>query len=339
MEEDERGCAAPDVDVVEAGSRDGGDGHGPTLEAALYCGPIDVGLTGATGFIGSRLLPLLLADPEVATVRSVARRALPEHPKLVHTRADLGEASARRALAGVDVLLHLAFRMWRQGGANRLGPENLVTTANALAARPARVVFASSATVYGAWPDNPLPLTEEAEPRPNREVPYAAQKLEAERLCADAAPTASLRITAVMGPHADPRVRRSAAGYRLAVPAVPGVAQALQFLHEDDAASALHAAARSAVTGVFNVATADWMSEADIARVAGGRVVRLPLGVVLPASEVLARLRLLPFGADRSIFLNGPIALDPARAVGALGWRPTRTSAEVLADVVRRPRP
>jgi nucleoside-diphosphate-sugar epimerase len=131
-------------------------------------------------------------------------------------------------------------------------------------------------------------------------------------------------------------VRRATAGYRLAVPAVPGVAQALQFLHEDDAAAALHAAARSPATGVFNVATADWMSEVDISRVAGGRVVRLPLKVVLPASEALARLRLLPFGADRSIFLNGPIALDPARAAEAFGWRPTRTSPEVLAGVIRR---
>ena len=309
---------------------------GPTLEAALYCGPIDVGLTGATGFIGSRLLPLLLADAEVAVVRSVARRPLPPHPKLVHVRADLADASAREALAGVDVLVHLAFRMWRDGGANRLGPENLVGTANVLAARPARVVFASSATVYGAWPDNPLPLTEDAEPRPNPEVPYAAQKLEAERRCADAAPTASLRISAVMGPHVDPRVRRSAAGYRLAVPAVPGVDQALQFLHEDDAAAALHAAVRSPATGVFNVATADWMTEIDIARLAGGRVLRLPLKVVLPASEALARLRLLPFGADRSIFLNGPIALDTSRAAGAFGWRPTRASPEVLASVLRR---
>ncbi|HYX44268.1 MAG TPA: NAD-dependent epimerase/dehydratase family protein, partial [Acidimicrobiales bacterium] len=247
----------------------------------------------------------------------------------------LADAAAPRAIEGVDVLIPLAFRMWREGSANRLGPENLGGTANVLTARPARVVFASSATVYGAWPDNPLPLTEDAAPRPNPEVPYAMQKLEAERRCADAAPTAALRICAVLGPHADPRVRRAAAGYRLAVPAVPGVAQALQFLDEDDAAAALHAAARSAATGVFNVATADWMTEVDISRVAGGRVLRVPLRVVLPASEALARLRLLPFGADRSVFLNGPLALDPRRAAEAFGWRPTRTSAEVLAGVVR----
>ncbi|MDQ6797692.1 MAG: NAD-dependent epimerase/dehydratase family protein [Actinomycetota bacterium] len=299
---------------------------------------MDVALTGATGAIGSRLLGLLLDDPDVATVRSVARRDLAEHPKLVHTRADLCDPQARQALLGCDVLYHLAFQLWRSGAANALGPVNVEGTRNVLAAGPGRVVLASSAAVYGAWPDNPLPLTETSTPRPNAEVPYARHKLVAERLCADAAPTAALRISAVLGPSSDHRVKRSARGYRVAVPAVRGVHQALQFLDEDDAAGALHAAGRGMATGVFNVATDDWLSESDIARLAGGRVVRMPLRAVLAASEAAVRLRLMPFGADRSIFLNGPLALDPslAGAADALGWRPSRSSADVLAEFVGR---
>jgi len=272
----------------------------------------------------------------VATVRSVARRDLAEHPKLAHTRADLCDPQARQALLGCDVLYHLAFQLWRSGGGNGLGPVNIEGTRNVLSAAPGRVVLASSAAVYGAWPDNPLPMTEASTARPNAEVTYAHDKLEAERLCADAAPTAALRISAVLGPHSDRRVKRSARGYRLAVPAIRDVGQALQFLDEDDAAGALHAAGRGTATGVFNVSTADWLSESDIARLAGGRVVRLPLKAVLAASEVAVRLRLMPFGADRAIFLNGPIALDPSAAADALGWRPTRSSADVLATFVGR---
>jgi len=272
----------------------------------------------------------------VTTVRSVARRDLASHPKLVHTRADLCGPQARQALAGCDVLYHLAFHLWRSGRGAGLGPVNIEGTRNVLAAAPGRVVLASSAAVYGAWPDNPLPLTAAFTPRPNAEVAYAHDKLEAERLCSDAAPTAALRISAVLGPHSDKRVKRSARGYRVAVPAVRGVHQALQFLDEDDAAGALHAAGRSTATGVCNVATADWLSESDIARLAGGRVVRLPLKAVLAASEVAVRLRLMPFGADRAIFLNGPLALDPSAAADALGWRPTRSSADVLASFVGR---
>jgi nucleoside-diphosphate-sugar epimerase len=266
----------------------------------------------------------------------VARRELPAHSKLAHTRADLCDPAAQAALRGVDVLYHLGFQLWRAGGDMHLGPVNLAGTRNVLAARPGRVVLASSAAVYGARPDNPLPITESWTPRPNAEVRYALDKLDAERLCAEAAPALALRICAVLGPHSDRRIRRSALGYRLAVPAVRHVGQALQFLDEDDAARALHAGGRSSARGEYNVATDDWLTEVDIARVAGGRIVRLPLKPILAVAEMALRARLLPFGADRAVLLNGPLALDPRAAAGAFGWRPTRTSADVLAGFVGR---
>jgi UDP-glucose 4-epimerase len=248
----------------------------------------------------------------------------------VHTRSDLRSPEARRALAGVDVLWHLGFQLWRQRGGD--GPEdlNLAGTRNMAAAQPGRIVFASSAAVYGAWPDNSLPLEESAALRPNAECPYAGQKLEAERICAEAAPSASLRICAVLGPHADPGVRRATSGYLRAVPAASGVRQALQFLHEDDAADALFRAGRSTATGVYNVATEDWLDPAQIAAIAGGRVLRMPLRMLVVLSEVAYQGRLLGFGADRAILLGGPLALDPTRAREAWGWRASLASGAVL---------
>jgi UDP-glucose 4-epimerase len=268
-------------------------------------------------------------------VRSVARRALAvSDPKLVHTQADLRDPSAGAALADVDVLWHLGFQLWRTGSRNELGDVNVVGTRNVLSADPARVVFASSASVYGAWPDNPLPLTESSVPRPNVECPYAAQKLEAEALCAAGAPTITLRIAAVLGPHSDPQVRKAAARYKMVVPAVKGVTQALQFLDEDDVAASLHLAGKADATGVFNVATDDWLSESDIASIAGSRVLRLPLRLTLGVAEVAARTRFLPFGADRACMLNGPLALDASAAAAGFGWKPTKTSTEVLRQLL-----
>lgn len=273
----------------------------------------------------------------MSRVRSVARRPLAvTDPKLVHTQADLRDPSARAALDGVDVLWHLGFQLWRTGSRNTLSDLNIVGTRNVLDAGPARVVFASSASVYGAWPDNPLPLLETFAPRPNGECLYAAQKLEAEDMCAAAAPTATLRIAAVLGPNVDPQVRKAAARYKMAVPAVRGATQALQFLDEDDVAGALHMAGKAGVTGVFNVATDDWLSENDIAKIAGSRVMRLPLRMTLATSELMARVRFLPFGADRACMLNGPLALDPTAAGEAFNWRPTKTSAEVLGELLGR---
>ena len=56
-------------------------------------------------------------------------------------------------------------------------------------------------------------------------------------------------------------------GYRQAVPAIRGVEQALQFVHEDDVADALHRAggAEVDVTGVVNVAPAGWMDAVTLA--------------------------------------------------------------------------
>jgi UDP-glucose 4-epimerase len=127
-------------------------------------------------------------------------------------------------------------------------------------------------------------------------------------------------------------VRKASRALRRVVPAARGRRQAVQFAHEDDVAAALHRAATAGVEGTYNVATADWLSEDEVAAVSGGRVVRLPFRALLRGSEVLARLRLLDFGADRAVFLNGPSALSPERAERDWGWRPARSSAQVLGD-------
>jgi UDP-glucose 4-epimerase len=231
------------------------------------------------------------------------------------------------------VIAHLGFQLWRTPDAAGV---NLGGTANVIAAAPARVVLASSAAVYGGWPDNPLPLSEDDPARPNRECPYAEHKLDAERRCAEAAPTASLRICAVLGPHADPLVKKASAALRQVVPAARGRRQAVQFLHEDDAAAALLTAVkRSDVNGLYNIATDDWLDERGVADVSGGRVVRLPYPLLLHGSEVARRLHVMDMGADRAVLLNGPLAVNPARAARDLDWKADATSAEVLRGFLR----
>jgi nucleoside-diphosphate-sugar epimerase len=121
----------------------------------------------------------------------------------------------------------------------------------------------------------------------------------------------------------------------MAVPALRGVRQAMQFVHEDDACAGLLAAGRQRAVGIFNLATTDWLSEKDIAAIAGGRVIPMPRRAAIAVSEIGYRLRLFPFGADRSSLMDGPLALDPGHAIGHLGWKPKLTSADVLAQALR----
>jgi nucleoside-diphosphate-sugar epimerase len=220
---------------------------------------------------------------------------------------------------------------------------NVEGTRNMLLARPGAFVFASSVSVYGSWPDNPLPLEEGHKPRPNLECAYAQQKLASERACAELAGRwVALRLSAVLGPHADARVARAVSAYRWAVPAVAGAGQALQWLDETDAVEGLLAAARSLLAGggadgqVVNLATADWLGPGDIAELAHSRVLELPRGAVVGASELIKRLGLTPFGADRAALINGPLAVSASKAHQLLGWRASKTSAEVLAEALER---
>lgn len=306
-----------------------------------------VGLTGATGHIGSVLLRRLLADPDVGQIRTVARRPLSPDPvggppdRLVHTLADLGHPSARQALDGVDLLFHLAAQVWQgrsSRGLEQMYAANVEGTRNVARARAGALVFASSAAVYGAWPDNPLPMDEGHEPRPNIECAYAVQKLVAERTCVTEGPRhVIVRLSAVLGAHADARVAKAVRGYRLAVPAVTRAAQAVQWLDEGDAAEGLLAAGRALVNGgdadgeVVNLAPADWLEAHDVAALAGSRVVELPRRTMVTGAEVGRRLGFSPFGADRAVLITGPLALSASKADRLLGWKATSTSADVLA--------
>jgi nucleoside-diphosphate-sugar epimerase len=249
---------------------------------------------------------------------------------------------------GADIVYHLGAQVWQGRGRTAMADmhaANVLGAANIVGADVGAAVLASSVAVYGAWPDNPLPMDEQWPARPNPECPYAQYKRAAEMACAEVAkgPWSVLRLSAVLGAHADARVARSVAGYRLAVPAIRGTGQAVQWLDEDDAVSGLLAAGdalregRPGVTGqVFNLAPADWLSAADVAGVAGGRVLAVPRGALMGASQLGRALRLTPFGPDRAALINGPLAVATAKAAQVLNWRAERSSAEVLSAALGR---
>jgi len=324
-----------------------------------------VAITGATGQLGQALLERLLglgdptavpnsaqgcSDGPVAGIRlrTVSRRPLPAKLRRAlgtqHTRADVRSLAAREAIEGADLVFHLAAKVWlgrQRGSRDEMRSVNVDGTLNVLAARPSCTVFASSAVVYGAWPDNPLPMDEGCELRPNAQCPYAQDKSVAERVVAQGARLWSvLRFCAVLGSHADQRVARSLAGYRLAVPEVRGCAQALQWLHEDDAVEALLRVgadllgAGKASSQVLNVATKDWVGAPDMARLAASRVLRAPGRLVLAAAEAARWAGLSPFGADRAVLIGGPLALSPAKAAEVVSWEPRRGSEEVFTEAL-----
>ena len=149
-------------------------------------------LTGATGFIGSRVLARLVAQGE--RVRALVRPAtlaradvaseLARRPGVEVVAADLGDnAAVARATKGVDVVFHLAWQWKRNQSAgpdvdpagakddraNALAIEQNLNAANTLLAAAGafgvhRFVFTSSVAVYGhPVAIHRFPITEDAD--------------------------------------------------------------------------------------------------------------------------------------------------------------------------------
>lgn len=158
-----------------------------------------VQLTGATGLVGSRLLPRLVADG--FECRALVRGDVELPPGATGVRGDLADRDALpAAVEGVDVVVHLAalFRtqdedaIWR---ANRDGTRNLIAAVQEHAPG-ARFVMSSTGNVYDADAAHPALESDECSPT----TAYGASKVAAEQLLRDSGLTwAVLRFPFVYG--------------------------------------------------------------------------------------------------------------------------------------------
>lgn len=143
-------------------------------------------ITGGAGFVGTALANHLVeAGHHVRVLDDLsAGDAARLHPGAVFTRGDVRDRPKLwTLLQQVDCVFHLAARVSVQesvlypreyNDANVGGTVSLVEAIRDVGVK--RVVFASSATVYGPQPVQPV--TEDVRPRPL--VPYAVSKLAAE---------------------------------------------------------------------------------------------------------------------------------------------------------------
>ena len=112
-------------------------------------------LTGVTGFLGKRLLPLLLAEGRRihVIVRDPARLKMPEGAPLRIFSGDIGDPGVvRRAMEGCDEGYHLAALVQHRRDPGEYERSNVVGTRNVFAAAKElglkRLVYSSSIIVY-----------------------------------------------------------------------------------------------------------------------------------------------------------------------------------------------
>jgi nucleoside-diphosphate-sugar epimerase len=178
-------------------------------------------VTGGAGFIGSNLVPTLVARGErVRVLDNLATGNLANLDEIIHSiefmNGDIRDAEiCREALRGVRFVLHQAAlpsvpRSVKDpissSAVNIQGTLNLLVAASRQGEQTVeRFVFASSSSVYGDTPT--LPKSESMTPTP--QSPYAVTKLTGEHFCrvfsrVYGLSTVCLRYFNVYGPRQDP---------------------------------------------------------------------------------------------------------------------------------------
>lgn len=262
-----------------------------------------IAVTGASGYIGSKLLQRLQREPSVEHVLAMDVRSPAEalSARVEFLRHDvtspLGDVLARH---GIEAVAHLAFVLRPGHGRAAIRRVNVDGAANVLdacaRASVRHILYLSSTTVYGAHPDNPDLLTEEAPMRPVKGFQYAEDKVKVERLLAafwkehPAVTIAVLRACPVMGPQTDNFISR--AFTRPVLVGIAGCDPPMQFVHEDDLLDILLRCLLRPVSGTYNVAGDGAIRWSEMAALLGRRVVRLPAPLLYWLTEATWRLRL-----------------------------------------------
>jgi nucleoside-diphosphate-sugar epimerase len=291
---------------------------------------------------GARQLALALEDdPAVERVLGLSRHEPPLlGPKFEFVRARPGDDRFAGALATADVVV--LFPLVDASDRNEAGRRERVLegTRRSLAAatRADTVVLWSSGVVYGAHPDNPVPIPETRPPRPNPDFPAAGVLAESERLALDTGGNPGRRVTVLRGAGVWAPGWGTFLSRSLMAPAMVGVRGSdppLQCLAPADAVSALKLAVSGALEGIYNVAPDDWVGARTAAAAAGRRRLVVPQRMAAATAERLWRAGMSAATAGELHYHVHPWVLDNAR-LRAAGWAPTRSSAEAFAEAGRQ---
>ena len=298
-----------------------------------------VAVTGAAGGIGHALTIRLASSPRVKKVIAIdSRRG--DIAGVTWRVADVRDPALAGRLNGVDVVVHADFDLTPDSDArqrrafNVRGAQTVLTAA--AAGRIGRVVLVTSAMVYGARPDNQVPLSEQAPLAADADSSVAGDLLEVEQL-ARRSPRANpgmavtvVRPAALVGAGPEPvdtLVTRHFEAPRLLT--VKGCAPRWQFCHVDDLSSALEFAVGGVIDGGFAVGGDGWLEQEDVERISGLKSIELPGRLTLGTVQRLHQVGLTPAPAMDLRYVLYPWVVDCA-ALRAAGWRPAFGNADTL---------
>ena len=324
-------------------------------------------VTGATGFLGTALVPLLVeAGHEVrALARGDKPKDLPETyskayrealPKVEWAKGDVrDEAAVKKAVQGREAIFHLAGLVSRDPrDAHKMYELHVggtrVLLAEAEKAKVGRVVLASSSGTIGVSADRRVAT--EADDYPIETVgrwPYYLSKIYEEKIALEAArrgfPVIVLNPSLLLGP-GDARLSSTHDVYKFLHGRIPAMPKGgISFVDVRDAAAAFVAALTRGtpgerhLLGACNLEFDDFFGRLSRLAKVGKPPLRLPSSIKVLAAHVLEKRARKAGGEpdlDASSVEMGEhwFFVDSSKAERVLGFRP-RDPYETLAETVQ----
>jgi len=309
-----------------------------------------VAVTGAAGGIGHALTARLASSRHVKRVIAIDEER-GDIEGVTWRVADIRDPALGGKLAGVDVVVHADLDLSPDTGArqrrgyNVRGAQTVLTAA--AAGRVGRVVLVTSSMVYGARPDNPVPLPEDAPLTAEADSSVAGDMLEIEQLARHAHRAYPGLAVTVVRPAALVGQGRSAQGDPWSVDtlvtrhfeaprllAVKGSAPRWQFCHVEDLISALEFTVAGELEGEFAVGCDGWLEQDEVERISGLKSIELPARLTFGAAQRLHRMGVTPAPAIDLRYVVYPWVVDCATLRHA-GWQPrfdNEAALRVLID-------
>ena len=301
-----------------------------------------VAVTGAAHDLGYALTARLAQSDRFSRVIAIDDHR-GELTGVVWRMVDVRDPMLASRLAGIDVIVHTDLDLAPDSDAkarrayNVRGAQTVLTAA--AAGGVSRVILVTSAMVYGAHQDNPVPLAETAPLNADPDGSVVGDLVEIEHL-AERSPRSNpgiavtvVRPAALVGEGIDTLITRHFESPRLL--AVKGCAPSWQFCHVNDLLSAIEMAATGVVTGAFAVGCDGWLDQDEVEELSGLRRIELPAGVTFATAQRLHRAGITPAPVADLRYVVYPWVVDCATLRQA-GWRPSVTNTEALAILLEQ---
>ena len=304
-------------------------------------------ITGVSGFWGTELARRLERDPEFEYIGGLDVR--PPAADLARTefiRADIRNPLVSKFLAGseVDTVVHCDVLLVPEPGKapSQLHDINVIGSLQLLAAcekseTVRTIVVRGSAAIYGAEPNAPEFYTEDMARRFPLRTRFQRDIGELENYFENFARRFP-EVTVMMlryQPTLGTAIQSPLTGYltQSIVPTQLGYDPLLQFVHAEDAVSALEASVRRPARGPVNVAGEGSVSLSRLLRLAGRVALPVPAPLFGAALGAGARFGLARLPPDAIPWLRNGLTVDTGRLIHEVGFRP-RSTADAVDDFV-----